>query len=271
MSAATTYKKVEAAPVGSGFDPKFFAEIAALEQHNFWFRARNSLIVWFLGKSVKPDAQFFEIGFGTGVVLNAVAKSFPGMRLLGGELFSEALEFARKQVPMANLFICDATEISALGDYDCIGAFDVLEHIEDDHLALRNIYAALAPGGFLMATVPQHTWLWSPSDEIVFHHRRYSPGELESKLCDHGFHVVRSTSFMFFLLPLMALSRIWQRVAKPKFNVFSELRVNTLLSWVFSAVLRLEILAIKAGINFPAGGSRFVLARKPLTVANEGI
>jgi hypothetical protein len=85
-------------------------------------------------------------------------------------------------------------------------------------------------------------------------------------MIESGFEIIRSTSFMFLLLPLMTLSRIWQRIARPDFNVFSELRVPKLLSSIFSTALWLEIAAIKAGINFPAGGSRLILARKPAHV-----
>jgi 2-polyprenyl-3-methyl-5-hydroxy-6-metoxy-1,4-benzoquinol methylase len=48
---------------------------------------------------------------------------------------------------------------------DLVGAFDVLEHIEDDNRVLRELYRMLAPNGVVIATVPQHRWLWSSVDE----------------------------------------------------------------------------------------------------------
>lgn len=196
-------------------------------------------------------------------MLRALADQFPGLQLTGGELFPEGLEFARRRVPTARLVVCDANEMSFHSEFDGIGAFDVLEHIQDDRGALRKLHTALVAGGLMLITVPQHSWLWSQSDEIVCHQRRYEPGEMETKLSQEGFEIIKSTSFMFFLLPLMALSRFWQRLARPDYNVFSELRTPLLLSWIFEMVLSLEIIAIKAGITFPVGGSRLIVARKP--------
>jgi hypothetical protein len=88
-----------------------------------------------------------------------------------------------------------------------IGAFDVLEHIQEDELVLRNIHGALAAGGGLMITVPQHRRLWSHVDEISHHVRRYTADELRSKVESAGFRVVFSGSYTFSLLPFMFASR----------------------------------------------------------------
>lgn len=246
----------------AGFEPQYFSQLAALEEQNFWFGARNSIIVWALAQWAKSDDRFLEIGCGTGFVLRAVSESFPTMKTTGGELFPEALEFARIRLPNARFLSCDAREMSFRDEFNCIGAFDVLEHIDDDSLAIRNIYQSLNSGGLLLITVPQHQWLWSQSDEIACHCRRYEPGQMEGKLSEAGFEIVRTTSFMFLLLPLMALSRLWQRFARPDFNAWSELRLPRAISAIFAVILKFELSAIKSGINFPAGGSRFIVARK---------
>ena len=51
------------------------------------------------------------------------------------------------------------------GSFDLVTGFDVLEHIEDDRTALRDIVQTLKPGGLLMLTVPAHPWMWSVYDE----------------------------------------------------------------------------------------------------------
>ena len=58
--------------------------------------------------------------------------------------------------------------------YDLIGAFDVIEHIEDDAAALASIAAKLKPGGKFVMTVPAHQWMWSAHDVVNHHKRRYS-------------------------------------------------------------------------------------------------
>jgi SAM-dependent methyltransferase len=72
--------------------------------------------------------------------------------------------------------------VSYRDEFDTIGAFDVIEHIEDDVGAMREIYRALKPGGGFMIIVPQHMFLWSRVDDLAFHKRRYARRELTAKL-----------------------------------------------------------------------------------------
>lgn len=247
---------------GESFDPQLFEQLAALEQKNFWFRARNRLIIWAIRSQIPSCTSFLEIGCGTGFVLEAIKKSFPKAAITGTELFPHALTFAQARVPEASLVAADAKALSLKMKYEAAGAFDVLEHIDDDLLVLRQLHKVLAPSGYLFLTVPQHRFLWSPSDELACHQRRYQPGELEDKLLQTGFRVLRSSSFMFFLLPLMFLSRFFQRKLKiKKFNVMSELQIPAIASGIFEAVLSLEIWLIKLGVDLPAGGSRLVIAQ----------
>ncbi len=247
---------------GAGFEPCYFSQLATLEEQNFWFEARNRIIIWALAQWANADDRFLEIGCGTGFVLRAVSERFPKLNATGGELFPEALQFARTRVPTARFVSCDARQMSFHDEFNCIGAFDVLEHIDNDSLAIQSIYQSLKTGGLLLVTVPQHQWLWSQSDEKACHCRRYEPGQLEAKLSAAGFEIVRTTSFISLLLPLMSLSRLWQRFARPDFDLASELRVPKVLSSIFTVILNVEFSAIKYGINFPAGGSRFIVARR---------
>ncbi len=72
----------------------------------------------------------------------------------------------------------DACAIPYKAEFDVIGAFDVIEHIEEDTAALTQMYQALKPGGGLLITVPQHRFLWSAVDEMSYHKRRYHRNEL---------------------------------------------------------------------------------------------
>ena len=49
--------------------------------------------------------------------------------------------------------------------FDLVTALDVLEHIENDRAALREVARVLRPGGMLLATVPAHGWMWGVQDE----------------------------------------------------------------------------------------------------------
>lgn len=246
---------------GSGYDPRFFGELYALEAGNWWFRARNRLILTALTRHFPGMTDFLEVGCGTGFVLQAVAAKFPGVRIVGTELFPEGLEFARSRVPSAEFCQMDATDIPFQQHFDVIGAFDVIEHIRDDELVLSQMHDALKPGGGLVLTVPQHAWLWSEQDVQACHERRYSRQELIQKLREAGFRVEWFTSFVSALLPLMWMSR---RRRKPgtDFDPLAELRISPLTNGILSMIMNVERALIGAGLSLPWGGSLLVVARR---------
>ena len=62
--------------------------------------------------------------------------------------------------------------------FDRLLAADVLEHVDDDARALRELRRVAAPGAVLVITVPAHPRLWSAHDEALHHRRRYRRAEL---------------------------------------------------------------------------------------------
>lgn len=252
----------ELAYAGGGYDVDLFAELAPLEASNFWFTSRNELIEWSL-RRYRPDlSSFLEIGCGTGFVLSGVAAQHPNIRILGSEIFVDGLPFAAERVPGADLMQMDARHLPFVEEVDVVGAFDVLEHIEEDEEVLGEIHRTLTSDGVLLITVPQHAWLWSPADDHAFHVRRYTARELRDKLGKAGFEVLRSTSFVSLLLPFMMLSRLLEKVSRSPYDPQDELKLPRWLNKIFRGVMRVEFALIRRGMTFPWGGSRLVVARK---------
>lgn len=247
---------------GGGFKPEYFSELSRLEAENFWFRARNELILWAL-RTYKPDAsKFLEVGCGTGFVLSGVSRVCPQIELSGSEIFLAGLSHAAKRVPFAHFMQMDARRVPFVDEFDVIGAFDVLEHIEEDETVLAQLHRAIKPSGVLLLTVPQHPWLWSDSDEYACHVRRYNRAEIEHKVLTAGFEILRSSSFVTSLLPVMMLSRILRKQKTKDFNPVGELKINSVLNKAFYALMMLDLGGIRLGVNYPVGGSRLVVARK---------
>lgn len=251
------------AKCGGGFKSSYFSELAGLEANNFWFRSRNRLILWAMRKYCKDFKSFLEVGCGTGYVLSGVSMEFPDARLLGSEIFTAGLGFAAKRLPTVNFVQMDARSIPYSEEFDVIGAFDVLEHIQEDVDVLRQFHAALKPQGFILLTVPQHAWLWSSVDEYACHVRRYSAKDIHSRIKASGFQIVRSTSFVTTLLPAMLLSRLLQHgKTLDEIDIDAELKLPVWLNYFFFGLLNFEKLLIKFGLNFPVGGSRLIVAIK---------
>lgn len=252
----------ELAAQSEGFDPALFAELAALEETNFWFRARNRLIVCALKRHVPAFSDFLEVGCGTGYVLQGVAAAFPGARICGTEAQTEGLQFAASRVSRASFMQMDARHMPFEREFDVIGAFDVIEHIVEDDIVLAQMHRALRPSGHLLLTVPQHPFLWSEYDVRAHHVRRYTGGELRQKLARSGFEIVKMTSFVSVLLPLMMLSRLTRRTESPDYDPLAELRIGRLTNTLLELALDVERVLIRAGIPLPVGGSLLAVARR---------
>lgn len=250
----------------TGFDDRFFEMLAEAEERSFWFRARTKLILYALRRHARNAQSFLEVGCGNGLVLGAVAAKHPQWRVAGTDAFRGGLDRAQQRTPRATLFQVDASEIPFEGEFDAAGAFDVLEHMDDDVTAIRRLHRALKPGGVLLMTVPQHRWLWSGADDFAHHRRRYTRGELTAKLRDAGFAVELATSFVSLLLPAMIVARL----AKKRAAASAELRLPAVLNALFNLVMAIERTMIRSGIRFPFGGSLLVVGRRTAPPAGMG-
>ena len=250
------------AETNDSFDAGYFAQLAKLEAGYFWFRSRNRLLIWALHRYFPHANRFLEIGCGTGYVLSGIQREFPEMMLSGSDIFTEGLAFAEKRLPGVSLFQMDARLIPFEGEFDVIGAFDLLEHIVEDDAVLSQMFQATKSGGGIMLTVPQHPSLWSVVDEYSFHKRRYTRKELAEKVERAGFEIIRVTSFVFFLLPLMLFSRLKQPGSQDDFDPVAELQIDNVLNTALEKVLGIERILIERGFSFPSGGSLIVVAGK---------
>ena len=154
----------------------------------------------------------------------------------------------------------DARALGIDAAFDLVGAFDVLEHIDRDEDALRAMFAALRPGGGLVVTVPQHRWLWSEADEFAGHARRYTRRELTTRCC-RRVRALWTTSFVTFLLPLIAASRLVTK--RRPYTLDREFGLPRRVDRLFERSLDLERAAMSRGVSLPVGGSLLVVARRP--------
>ena len=246
---------------GKGFKSEYFSELARLEGKNFWFRARNRLIIWAIGKYCPDFRSFLEVGCGTGFVLSGIANAYPDVELHGSEIFTAGLVYAASRQPTINFMQMDARYIPFVDEFDAIGAFDVLEHIAEDEVVLKQMYNAVHFGGVIVLTVPQHHFLWSKIDEYACHVRRYSRDELVDKVRRSGFRIVAVTSFVSLLLPLMMFSRFLKKDKIPN-DASEEFRLGRLTNWILELIMGIERLLIQLGGRFPAGGSLLLVGEK---------
>jgi SAM-dependent methyltransferase len=251
----------DAAAGGTALSDRSFALIARYEDRHFWFRARNAVIVAALRRYLPGLRTLLEVGCGTGVVLAAIRQAFPQIQLTGTELSAGGLGLAARRVPGVRMIQMDARRMPYESEFDVIGAFDVLEHVEDDEAVLAGMRRGLTRGGGIVVSVPQHPWLWSGVDDYSHHFRRYTRSELVGKIRAAGFTVEHVTSFMTLVLPAMVLSRLAARDAA-SLDPAAELKVGWLTNTVCGALCACELRPVASGWSLPVGGSLLAIARK---------
>jgi SAM-dependent methyltransferase len=238
-----------------------------VEDESFWVRSRLRLLrreILRLAKAASSPCRFLEIGCGTGLVLRSLVNETQ-MELLGSEIYLRGLQSARSHDSGVEFIQLDATAIPFNSEFDIIGAFDVIEHIDDDVAVLNGIRGALKPGGRLVITVPQHPFLWSRLDELVHHRRRYTRRELRKTVTGAGLKVEYVTSYFFTLFPLMLLSRLLER-KQPDESADQALnrrvRFHPSVNKLFDAATRIDDLLTRLRCSLPWGGTLLMIAQR---------
>jgi hypothetical protein len=145
---------------------------------------------------------------------------------------------------------------------ECLGVFDVLEHIEEPILMLKEFSRVLKKNGLLLITVPAHQFLFSKHDTSIGHFRRYSKSKLRGSLEAAGFELV-SCQFLFsFLVPIAWLLRVLpEKLALRKSTDSIRMgRAQIRIADALSPVFRLGI-AIEKLLGLPFGLSLVAVAR----------
>jgi SAM-dependent methyltransferase len=241
-----------------------FDRLCRIEEGHFWFQARNRIISRILRQYVANETppRVLEIGCGTGFVLQGLAAE-GRYQLTGLEEHLAGLRHARRRLPSIEFVQADARDLPYEAEFDAIGAFDVIEHIDEDTAVLASVHRALKPGGIVILTVPQHKWLWSATDEQAMHKRRYTRQDLSDKLAAAGFVMLRCTSFVTTLLPVMYLSRLAKRDRPTSVgsDVY-EFEISPAANTACAAAMRIDEALIGMGVSLPVGGSLLAVARK---------
>ena len=253
--------------MGAPMDSREHERLAHFEEWYWWHRGRQAVVRRLLERHASPRSRILDVGCGTGATTLALRRFGP---VVGIDVGMRALEIARERgVAVAR---ASAARLPARREaFDLVVALDVLEHLEDDVAAAREIRDALRPGGLLLATVPAHPFLWSGHDEALGHRRRYRRRELLECLERAGLELVFCSYAMASVLPAAIVVRLagrWIRRGAPRLEsgyVPVPTALNRLLAWISGAESRLL-----RWMRLPFGLSLAVVARRPAPPGAEG-
>jgi SAM-dependent methyltransferase len=240
------------------YSPLLYKKICQIEKTHFWFLARNKLIQKIIQKYLSNNSHksFFEIGFGTGTVLETIEKN--GYKVSGIDINREALHCAESRIK-GKLSAETIFDYKTQKKFDGVGAFDVLEHVENDVELLHRAFNLLDDGGYLFLTVPAKENLWSKIDVLSGHVRRYEIDDIKSKLGKAGFTIVYWNYWQFLILPALYF---WRKLTSEENDLDKYLLTPPwLINKILYFLLLLEACFIFV-IKYPKGGSIIICAKK---------
>lgn len=232
-----------------------------IEETHWWHSARRRIVLDWIKQRYpgRDDLEILDAGCGTGIMLQE-------LRLLGAavgvDISDEALDFCRKR-GLENVQRADVLKLPFdAGTFDFVTVLDVLEHLDEDTGALREVRRVLKPGGLIFIFAPAHRWLWSLQDDVSHHKRRYTARTLRETIEAAGLEIERQSYVSAFLLPVIFLGRQWLKV-RLKFrerNTENDLHPEW-SNGILRSIFQSEIPILRR-MNMPFGASLICVASK---------
>jgi SAM-dependent methyltransferase len=176
-----------------------------MERFNPTARHLKRIIVALI-RGAMPVESLLDAGCGMGVNVRDLRRKFPHLRITGTDLSERILGLAREYVgpdPMIEFASLDLGQASLDRQFDLILCNQVLEHVEDDRRAIRNL--AQMTRRWLLITVPGGAY--NSTSKLVGHFRHYSRNDICRKVEEAGLKVVfqREWGFPFHSIYKWAL------------------------------------------------------------------
>jgi SAM-dependent methyltransferase len=200
--------------------------------------------------------KILDAGCGPG---NLIARLIRWGDVVGTDASADALTFCQQKhaVPVIQTLIKDMP--FADNTFDFIFALEVIEHIEDDIEAMRELYRILKPNGFLITTVPAFMFLWGYHDEKYGHFRRYTKPSFCRLAVQAGFKVKKSRYFkILFFLPLLFIRKFKTYTSQKNDDFY---QISPFVNWIFRQLIKAEIPIVSA-IDLPLGVSLIVSVQR---------
>jgi glycosyltransferase involved in cell wall biosynthesis len=172
------------------YGSRILSELEHARRFNYW-----------MGKTLRPfiGDRILEIGAGIGTLTN---QFIPRELYLASDInphyirYLQSYSYGKPYLHVLEIDAGRSEDFSGLDEnFDTALMINVLEHVPDEGLALRNLWSTLEPGGRAIVLVPQHPALYGTLDEVLEHRERYTPAKLESALVDAGFRVEKMFDF----------------------------------------------------------------------------
>ena len=231
--------------------------------HDYWWlKGKYNIVDYFIRFINRADTEttsvLCDVGCGPGNMLGYLSQYG---QVFGCDSSLEPLAVCRERqyLNVVQGDICNLPLHS--NSFDTITAVDVVEHIEDDEAALRELYRVTKAGGCCVITVPAFELLWGQHDELYGHVRRYRVPDLRSKLELVGFSIIKITYIQsLFFLPLL-IFRYAKRLLLKEGGPDDFVKFPPFLNSMMTSVITAEAVVLKR-VNLPVGVGILAIAKK---------
>lgn len=244
-------------------DHDVYRRMAEIQDRHWWYEARRQIIAALI-KSLKlpQGAKILEAGCGPGANLKMLARFGD---VWGFEPDNFAINHCRlysgiSPVQLEMGFL--PAPIPFDGPFDLIGAFDVIEHVQQDAESLKALFNITKPGGYALFTVPAFQFLWSQHDVVNHHHRRYILPQFEKLLRESGYRITYISYYNTWLFPLVAGVRFIKKSLKITDHPDETMpgaAANKLLRFIFASER-----FVLGKIGLPFGVSIIAVCQRPV-------
>ncbi|MFM1745191.1 MAG: hypothetical protein RLZZ630_1128 [Bacteroidota bacterium] len=248
-------------------DSNYYKEYFELERQHWWFVARAAILRSQIARlNPATRLKILNVGAATGATTEMLS-AFGEVTSVEYDL--HCCEFLRKELKM-EVIHASVTELPFANDsFDLVCAFDVVEHVEDDKEATRELRRVCKRQGLVMCTVPAFNFLWSDHDTVNHHVRRYTSKSFKN-LFPEAETIVFSSYFNSLLFLPVSIFRLLTRVFKNKSKIIrqgsgSDFSIS-MFNWVEPFFLRIFLIEntwLKRGIPAPIGISYLLAWKKP--------
>jgi SAM-dependent methyltransferase len=237
-----------------------YAKEAIVEATHWWFVGRRKLFATELSRAgIRLDARVLDVGTSTGTNLRLL-RELGFQHVTGLDFSDEAIRYCEQKGfgPVQKGDICAIP--FADGTFDLVLATDIVEHVDDDARAMKEIARVLSPGGIALLTVPAFQSLWGRQDEVSQHKRRYGRSTFAGLVTRASLRIIKCYYFNYLLfIPIWSARKLLSLL---NVRVESENQINNaFLNWIFSGIFYLDVRTAPI-LRPPFGVSLFVTAKK---------
>ena len=232
-----------------------------VEETHWWYLGRRRIIQSLIKRICSiinnQNPRILDVGCGTGANLKMLAAYG---QIEGVDISPQAVAFCSERG-------LDVVKLGAVEElpyederFDIVTALDVIEHLDDDSVGLREIRRVLRPGGAVLVFVPAFMFLWGVQDDVSNHRRRYTLPTLLRAIRGAGFSIEWSSyANITFFLPVLFVRTVMRALG---LRADTEYGINIpQLNGPFSQLFSAERVVFNRG-KLPFGVSAVCIARR---------